>query len=313
MKYDHPGRPKKCWHQLGGYIKQLEQAERSTRHIREAKRIGKHFIRHIKEKPLDQVTVDDIRSFINQWEPGKTRRYMRSHVSRLLEITGNFCHRSVIWAKDPIDIRPNVHWLTPLQVDQLLALPMDPEEEMISHLAIGLALRRSDIRRVKVKNIDKSNGWISFLSKGKIIRSVPFTPDTPRILERYEEFREEILERVGGEPPEELIIGVYRSKLTGLGDTALDSRITRIRERLPFHFSFHVLRRTWARQAWEFGVKVEVISFILGHRDTKTTLKYIGVEGDHAKDGMKQIYLGRMTRLGNYEKLQSYKIPEAIQ
>jgi len=50
------------------------------------------------------------------------------------------------------------------------------------------------------------------------------------------------------------------------------------------------LRRTWARQAWEAGVSIEDICTILGHRDTKTTYRYIGVQLDDGRRAMKTLY-----------------------
>ena len=291
----------------------MKDAERSPRHIREAKRIGRTFIEFTGERDLKKVTVKDLRNFLSQWEPGTTRRYYRSHISKLMEMSGNFCHKTVIWGADPKDIRPNVRWLVPWQVDHLLTMEKDPEEEMIIHLSLGLALRRSDIMRLKKGEIDRVNEWLNFQSKGYVIRSVPFSPETPRIIDRYEAYRDEILAQGKGPEPQELIIGISRAshnRLTGLKETALDDRLAKVRDRCPFHFSFHDLRRTWARQAWEYKVDIATISFILGHRDTKTTLKYIGVDGDHAREGMTQLHRGWMERSANYSKLQNYRITE---
>jgi integrase len=196
-------------------------------------------------------------------------------------------------------------------VDYLLKMEKDPEEEMIIHFSLSLSLRRVDISRVLKRDIDIVHEWINFRSKHHVIRSVPFSPDTHQVLERYEAFREEIIEKGKGPEPEELMIGINKTKhnlLTSLKITALDDRLAKIRDRCPFHFTYHDLRRTWARQAWEFGVELTVISFILGHRDTKTSLRYIGIQGDHAREGMAQVYKARMERVANYDKLQSYNM-----
>ena len=43
----------------------------------------------------------------------------------------------------------------------------------------------------------------------------------------------------------------------------------------------HTFRRSGARFLWEDGIPVETISAILGHSDTKTTMRYIGVDVHH--------------------------------
>ncbi|MGA1866398.1 MAG: tyrosine-type recombinase/integrase [Thermoplasmatota archaeon] len=211
--------------------------------------------------------------------------------------------------RDPIDLRPNVRWLDRIQVIRLLQEPMTPREEIIIHLSLGMSLRRSDIMRVHIDNIDHRNEWIHFESKPNVIRSVPFRPDTPRVIDMWMNERDNILEKGRGKEPKELVIGIKRQgmKLTGLKESALDNTILNIRNRLPFHFSFHDLRRTWARQAYEWGVEILAISMILGHRDTKTTLRYIGAPVDEMREAMNIVYQRRLSDLEAVEMIRPFQ------
>lgn len=304
------GRPKRVWKAYNFYISELQNAEYSPRHITEAKRICKKFIEFTNEKPLEKIHRDEIRAFMFQWEAGVTRRYYRSHIQKFLEILDVYTHKSIIWPKDPVDIRPNVTWLKPWQVHQLEALYKTPEEELIIHLGISLGLRRIDMIRLKVKDIDFKEGWVNFRSKGHLIRAVPFSPETTQIIENYIHFRDSIIESGRGNEPKQIFVGLrHRRYLTNLERTAMDNRLKAIAHRLPFTLEYHELRRTWAREAWEFDVKPEIISYLLGHRDTKQTLKYIGVQGDHAKEGILAVYKGRLKRNHNYSRLTEIRIP----
>ena len=60
--------------------------------------------------------------------------------------------------------------------------------------------------------------------------------------------------------------------------------------RVPF--SNHTLRRTFGRTLYYSGVKIEDIAAILGHKDTKTTLKYLGLDKVDYSDHMNMLDFG---------------------
>jgi integrase len=52
------------------------------------------------------------------------------------------------------------------------------------------------------------------------------------------------------------------------------------------------LRRTFGRTLYYSGVKIEDIAVILGHKDTKTTLKYLGLDKVDHSDHMNMLDFG---------------------
>ena len=49
----------------------------------------------------------------------------------------------------------------------------------------------------------------------------------------------------------------------------------------------HALRRTFGRTLWSEGVPLEVVSDLLGHRDTKTTIRYLALRRDDMVSAMR--------------------------
>ena len=49
----------------------------------------------------------------------------------------------------------------------------------------------------------------------------------------------------------------------------------------------HALRRTFGRTLWSKGVPLEVISDLLGHQDTKTTIRYLALRKDDMVSAMR--------------------------
>jgi len=64
---------------------------------------------------------------------------------------------------------------------------------------------------------------------------------------------------------------------------AFDNRMKVISDSVGVPFSNHTLRRTFGRTLFSNGVKLEDIAAILWHKDTKTTLRYLGLDRvDHS-------------------------------
>ena len=68
--------------------------------------------------------------------------------------------------------------------------------------------------------------------------------------------------------------------------SGLDGILARISNLVYFDFSHHTLRRTFGRILHRSNVKIQTISKLLGHEDTATTVKYLGLDMDDMIDGM---------------------------
>jgi len=289
------GRPRKWENQLHNYLRELEEAEYSDLHIKAINRIIRKAFQFWDSKEPGKVDQQDIRSYLSQWPEGRNRIYQRTIINGYLRFCSNFVIQSMRW-RDPVDVRFKVRWLTKSQYATLVNLEMDPLDELVIRLALDMGLRRVEISRILLTDIDRT-GYLTVRGKGKKLRTVPFFPGIHVTLDRWLQERERLVSIFPGPYPDHLIIVRYRKHLTAIKRTALDNIYKRVSKIVGFHFSYHDLRRTWARTAWEIGVPIETIAMILGHRDTKTTLRYIGANADHANEAMQKLHLARMNLL----------------
>jgi integrase len=264
--------------------------EYSRRYINETERINRVFLEFIGEKPVEDVDKMDIKAFLSAWEPGKNRLYYRTLINRFLQYYGNGVI-SQLHFKDPRDVRPNARWLTPDEERKILSIEMDSFDALVTALAFDHALRRCEIERLRPADVDTRTQTISIRGKGAIIKSVPMSPDFPEIFKRFVIYRQKIIEECEGDKvPKELLIRKVHGHIMGCKRSCLDQVCIRGSGKVGFRYSFHDLRRTWARRAFELDVPFESIGYILGHKDPRQTLRYIGADLDHGREAVNSLY-----------------------
>lgn len=195
-----------------------------------------------------------------------------------------------------VDARPTANWLTESQAAQLLSLNLSPLQEVLLHLELCMGLRRSEVGRLKVSDIH--NGYIDVRGKGSMggkFRRIPFHHDTRRVLDRFLQYRQWLIDthfaRWGEcSIPDQLLIwsndgrGLFQYSIES--GSGLDGILAGISKLVYFNFSHHTLRRTFGRILHKSNVRIQTISKLLGHEDTATTVKYLGLDMDDMIDGM---------------------------
>lgn len=289
------GRPPKWEVRLRAYLKELTDADYAPEYIYEIDRSVRIAFKDWKIYDPMQIQPDNIRSHLAHWPEGGTRIQHRRYLNGFLTYCGNYVIRGMRW-RDPFDARVRVRWLDATQIEAILSCNLEPKEELIIRLGLDMGLRRVEMERTLMGDV--LPGFLTVRGKGKKLRSVPFPPDFQPCMDRWLQTRDGLIASYSGEAPDNLILVKFRGRLTGIKRSTLNKIYIRVSEKVGFHFSFHDLRRTWARTAWEVGIPTETISLILGHNDTKTTLRYIGVHAEHAREAMRQIHLAKVQRAG---------------
>ena len=240
------------------------------------------------------IGEDDIRFLLEHWE-GKaisTRNWYLHILNRYLKYYGN----TVIEDMEinlGYDDRPNVDWLSDEECIRLMQAPKTPLEES------------DDLRKRSISVCGKGRG------EGKW-RTIPFHPDSERILRMWLEERSEMIQRIRAynptwPVPDNLLIWChYVDKPTGglyteRGHSLDRAVIHKVRDRLDMDFSNHTLRRTFGRNLYHAGTPIETISKLYGHEDIQTTLRYIGVNLDDMSDALGKMYAHQLVmtqRLG---------------
>jgi len=297
------GRPRKWDSLLRRYLAELQKIPMSPEHINGIRRVVTKAFEFFDQIDPILVKESEIREFINQWDNVTTRRFYKTNLNGYLKFCDNYVIEKMRWPRSS-DVRFRVRWLSQEQVNVILGMDMNPRDEIIIHLALDMALRRAEIKRTRLKDFNPDTGFLDVRGKGNKRRSVPFSPDFYHIYDRYLQYREDFLEKWKKPDPGNMILVRYRGNVKGIGVSALDETCDRISENArtilkdpTFRFSFHDLRRTWARTAWELGIPIETIALVLGHSDIRTTLLYIGANADHAVSAMQQVHKFRSQQM----------------
>ena len=266
------------------------------------------------------IGEDDIRFLLEHWE-GKaisTRNWYLHILNRYLKYYGN----TVIEDMEinlGYDDRPNVDWLSDEECIRLMQAPKTPLEEVVIHLELCMGLRVSEVVKLRVGDVhfsdDPRKRSISVCGKGRgdgKWRTIPFHPDSERILRMWLEERTEMIQRIRAynpswPVPDNLLIWChYVDKPTGgpyteRGHSLDRAVIHKVRDRLDMDFSNHTLRRTFGRNLYHADTPIETISKLYGHEDIQTTLRYIGVNLDDMSDALGKMYAHQLVmtqRLG---------------
>ena len=200
----------------------------------------------------------------------------------------------------PHDKRPNVDWLSLDEARELLDVDKTPLQNIVIHLELCLGLRRVEVIRLRVQDVDWDGEYLRVTGKGPAggsPRVVPFSSDTYKVISKWITVREYWAERckkrypVHPDIPDNLIVWRKSDKLHGYSEEGygLDKSVIQpLIHKLGFTFSNHTLRRTFGRTLYRAGVPVPTIARILGHESTDVTLRYIGVDLDDMRDALRR-------------------------
>lgn len=256
-----------------------------------------------RETLPNRISEEDVRFLLEELKHlnARSRRWYISILGTYADHYQNTIVRTmrISW---PQDRTINVDWLDPMDVGVVMEAAETPLERLVIHLELCLGLRRVEVIRLQVEDC-KSN-YLHVRGKGRSggkWRTMPYHPETRRIIEAWVDERDRLVAEAKKYRPNiivpgNLIIWKRFSRKAQLGSysekgTGLDKKVIHpIRERLGLEFGNHTLRRTCGRTLWMADVRNETISKILGHEDTSTTLRYIGVNLDDMSDAMSALY-----------------------
>ncbi|MHA1286833.1 MAG: tyrosine-type recombinase/integrase [Candidatus Thorarchaeota archaeon] len=287
--------------ELNSYLQELEEMGRAERTIKHYKWTLETLFKglgdngySINPRKIGRKEADFIRY---EFHNGKSPKY----VSEQLKILKSFCLRAGNKAMAKIDtsfgnVPPtNVRWLTQSEAFSIRDCARGIER-MVIHLELDLGLRRIEVIRLGMKSFQK--GAILIHGKGRNggkWRKINWHPETAMILEEYlRDHREkEIAKAKSKDPdvriPDNLLIYGRKGQLHHYKKTAIDKMVKSAGERAEiFEVSNHDLRRSCGRLMYQAGVKIEVIAKIFGHSDTKTTIRYLGLDLDDMGDALSQ-------------------------
>ncbi len=228
-------------------------------------------------------------------------RWRLNHLNMILLHYKNDVMRTMKLQLRPV-ARTKVRWFRPEQTELIWAAAeqLGPQYEIRIHLGLDLLLRKIEMYRLKVSDIEfygNTQGNLHILGKGRYggkPADLPFHPDTEYYLKKYLKWREEQFkkaekrgEKIEEEARDALLIWYVKGRGIGKENyTTMDNRIIdiekKMREMFPekaFHFSYHDLRRSGAAQYyWVHGWDIIEVQDLLRHEKLEQTIQYLGLK-----------------------------------
>jgi len=170
-------------------------------------------------------------------------------------------------------------------VDEIFARLSDADDELrmrdrlMAELAYGSGLRRAELHRLNIEDIDYENNTVQVLGKGNKVRVVPLTEQALDATRKY------LLHRRASRGP--LLASKTGRRL------AVQSVYYTMRDRVGIRP--HLLRHAFATHLLKNGCSIRVIQELLGHNRLSTTYLYTSVE----KSGLKRVVQASHPRAKN--------------
>lgn len=184
-------------------------------------------------------------------------------------------------------IRP-ILALDPAEGARVLELSEGAEPWLAGMVALEatMGLRRSEALRLRASDLDRTRGVLTFVGKGRFggkARSVPMSERFTAVLPRLMEAR-------GEEPSSSPLLGrwirgSWRPIIKTVADQGLRALYDQAGLVTPYNLH-HALRRTFGRSLWAKSVPLEVIARLLGHEDTRMTIRYLALQDDDLRGAM---------------------------
>lgn len=243
------------------------------------------------------VTVETLRQTLDWLRANysvATQKNYFFYIRELMKKSDNHAYDR-IRAVYPADLRPNVDWLTLDEAMTLIRTEFPPMERIIVVLGLCQGLRRIEMTNLRVTDIHVEGQYITVLGKGTgggKFRSVHFHPIFHTVFLRWMETRTNLAHQCRDDRSDNaLLVYIKKGELRAYATHTLSDIIKKMSDHVGIEFSAHTLRRTFGREMYHSGVRIETIARILGHSSTEMTLRYIGVNLDDQAQAMNQFIL----------------------
>jgi integrase len=206
---------------------------------------------------------------------------------RFLRWSGNpLATKRGVWAV-PGETAGRRRWLAPEQLARLYRAARGRERILVALEGFN-GLRRVEVLRLRVKDIDFGRQRLHILGKGRNggkWRTLPMFSETVRVLRSIPLGNEE------------------NSMVIPLSQSGADVVLHRAAERAGFRslglrVSHHDLRRTFGRLAHKAGMDLVQLKNLYGHTSLDQTVHYIGLDEDEMRVGLNRLatFIGPLLR-----------------
>lgn len=153
-------------------------------------------------------------------------------------------------------------------------------------LLYATGVRREELARITLGDIDAQRGLITVLGKGHKTRLVPVGVETLKDLKRFIALRETFASERQSDCDSLFLNRLGKS----LSVRSIDRRVKKFGRQHGLDFSPHTLRHSFATHLLENGADLILIKEILGHVSLSTTQKYTHVTAETMKKVYRQAH-----------------------
>jgi integrase/recombinase XerC len=251
----------------------------------------KTFLRWRKYGSILDATGREIQDFIIEMQKTRSKKTIRNYVSALRTFFSFAMERKLI-AEDPTSelILPKLQKLLPKiltasQITKLLNAPLGAlqlgkitrrialRDAMIFELFYGAGLRISELRKIKISDIDWQNRVLRVSGKGNKERICPFTEAA---LAAIREYKVQFL----SEADTHLLTHDHGHVLS-VRDMQYRMKFYLRFCELPTDLSPHTIRHAYATHLLNEGADLRLVQELLGHKSPETTQIYTHVDSKH--------------------------------
>ncbi len=247
---------------------------------------------------VEDISLQSLRPFLG-WlhDRGLAKKTLRLHLSAVQSFFRFLCSKQFLRSNPAVSLHaPRVEKKLPsfLQAHEVKSLlegfdresPEGSRNAALAELLYGSGLRISEALQLNVDSIDRTNGRVRVLGKGKKQRVVPVGSACLRALDEY--LPQRIALGAKAEQQALFVDGRGRrlsaSQAWSIIHTAMQG-ITESTQKSP-----HVLRHSFATHLLDNGADIQAVSEMLGHASLSTTQVYTHVSVERLKEAYKQAH-----------------------
>ena len=297
-----PRHPESTESAIRSYVNEMERkggySPLSLLAARKTSRIAFGIIEKFQEGATPKtVTAETLRKTLEWMRENytvSTQKIYFFYIKELMKVAGNRAYDDIRIVY-PTDIRPNVDWLSLDDAMRLMRLELPSLEKIIIILGLCHGLRRAEMCNLRISDIHENEQYITVLGKGTgggKFRSVSFHPIFHTVFLRWMETRSVLAHQCRDDVSQNaLLVYIRGGKLRGYKPSSITHIVKALSKSMGMDFSPHTLRRTFGREMYHSGVRIETIAKIMGHSSTEMTLRYIGISLEDQREAMSQFIL----------------------
>jgi len=249
------------------------------------------FLAFVKEKPLEQVTEEEIVSFLSKL---KAENYAESSTARMLiaikvffrflKKEGFLSHDAAFYLESPKIWERVPEVLTVAEVDRLLDIPhtdtfIGARDKALLEVLYASGLRVSELVNLNISDLD--DAFVRVKGKGGKERVVPIAQVAVNAVDHYLTFRKDSHEAL-----------FLTSKGKRIDRIAVWREIKQYAKKagIQKNISPHTLRHSFATHLLEHGADLRIIQEMLGHANIATTDRYTHVSQKHLKEAFEAFH-----------------------